>query len=134
MFSYAENSEFVGCVFTQNEVNYNIWTYGSKIIKFTNCTFNCKGKSALLYKENKGSTFAQTATFDHCTFNASAKAEGKAAIEIDSSFGITYDVYIKKCVETGFDLGNVSGNSLWNQKKGNKTNLWVDGVQKLTRE
>lgn len=131
MFSYAENSEFVGCVFTQNEVNYNIWTYGSKNIKFTNCTFNCKGKAALLYSES--ATLAQTATFDNCKFNASAKAEGKAAIEIDSSLGTTYDVYIKKCAETGFDLGKVSGNSLWNQKKGNKTNLWVDGVQKLTR-
>lgn len=132
MFSYAENSEFVGCVFTQDEVNYNIWTYGSKNIKFTNCTFNCQGKAALLYCES--ATLAQTATFDNCKFNASAKAEGKAAIEIDSSLGANYDVYIKKCVETGFDLGKVSGNSLWNQKKGNKTNLWVDGVQKLTRE
>ena len=132
MFSYAENSEFVSCVFTQDEVNYNIWTYGSKNIKFTNCTFNCKGKAALLYSES--ATLAQTATFDNCTFNASAPAKDKAAIEIDSSLGTNYDVYINNCVATGFDLGNVSGNSLWNQKKGNLTNLWVDGVQKLTRE
>ncbi len=132
MFSYAENSEFVSCVFTQDEVNYNIWTYGSKNIKFTNCTFNCKGKAALLYSES--ATLAQTATFDNCTFNASAPATGKAAIEIDSSLGTNYDVYIKKCAATGFDLGSVSGNSLWNQKKGHLTNLWVDGVQKLTRE
>ena len=132
MFSYAENSEFVSCVFTQDEVNYNIWTYGSKNIKFTNCTFNCKGKAALLYSES--ATLAQTATFDNCKFNASAPATGKAAIEIDSSLGTNYDVYIKNCVATGFGLGNVSGNSLWNQKKGNLTNLWVDGVQKLTRE
>lgn len=132
MFSYAENSEFVSCVFTQDEVNYNIWTYGSQNIKFTNCTFNCKGKAALLYSES--ATLAQTATFDNCTFNASAKAAGKAAIEIDSSLGTNYDVYIKNCVATGFDLGSVSGNSLWNQKKGHLTNLWVDGVQKLTRE
>ena len=132
MFSYAENSEFVSCVFTQDEVNYNIWTYGSKNIKFTNCTFNCKGKAALLYSES--ATLAQTATFDNCKFNASAPAKDKAAIEIDSSLGTNYDVYITNCVATGFDLGNVSRNSLWNQKKGNKTNLWVDGVQKLTRE
>lgn len=132
MFSYAENSEFVSCVFTQDEVNYNIWTYGSQNIKFTNCTFNCKGKAALLYSES--ATLAQTATFDNCTFNASAPATGKAAIEIDSSLGTNYDVYIKKCAATGFDLGSVSGNSLWNQKKGHLTNLWVDGVQKLTRE
>ncbi|MDY3289252.1 MAG: hypothetical protein SOX37_00055, partial [Sodaliphilus sp.] len=72
-------------------------------------------------------------TFDNCKFNASAKAEGKAAIEIDSNAS-SYDVYIKNCVATGFGLGSVSGNSLWNQKKGNLTNLWVDGVQKLTRE
>ena len=132
MFSYAENSEFVGCVFTQDEVNYNIWTYGSKNIKFTNCTFNCKGKAALLYSES--ATLAQTATFDNCKFNASAPATGKAAIEIDSSLGTNYDVNINNCVATGFAPGSVSGNSLWNQKLGNKTNLWVDGVQKLTRE
>ena len=132
MFSYAENSEFVGCVFTQDEVNYNIWTYGSKNIKFTNCTFNCKGKAALLYSES--ATLAQTATFDNCKFNASAPAKDKAAIEIDSSLGTNYDVNINNCVATGFGLGDVSGNSLWNQKKGNLTNLWVDGVQKLTRE
>ena len=132
MFSYAENSEFVSCVFTQDAVNYNIWTYGSKKIKFTNCTFNCKGKAALLYSES--ATLAQTATFDNCKFNASAPAKDKAAIEIDSSLGTNYDVYIKNCVATGFGLGDVSGNSLWNQKKGNLTNLWVDGVQKLTRE
>ena len=136
MFSYAANSEFVSCVFTQNAVDYNIWTYGSQNIKFTNCTFNCKGKAALLYNEgSETEQIGQTATFDHCTFNASAPVEGKAAIEIDSSMklGVLYDVYINNCVATGFGLGSVSGNSLWNQKKGNWTNLWVDGVQKLAR-
>lgn len=136
MFSYAANSEFVSCVFTQDAVDYNIWTYGSKIIKFTNCTFNCKGKAALLYNEgSETEQIGQTATFDHCTFNASAPVEGKAAIEIDSSMklGVLYDVYINNCVATGFAPGSVSGNSLWNQKKGNWTNLWVDGVPKLAR-
>ena len=131
MSSYAENSEFVSCVFTQDAVNYNIWTYGSKIIKFTNCTFNCKGKAALLYSES--TDLVQTVTFDNCKFNASAQAAGRAAIEIDSRF-TSYDVNINNCVETGFAPGSLSGNSLWNQKDGNKTNLWVDGVQKLTRE
>ncbi|MDY3748820.1 MAG: right-handed parallel beta-helix repeat-containing protein [Sodaliphilus sp.] len=131
-FSYAEDAQYVGCTFTQDAVDYNIWTYGSKNIKFTNCTFNCKGKAALLYSES--ATLAQTATFDNCKFNASAPAKDKAAIEIDSSLGTNYDVYINNCVATGFAPGSVSGNSLWNQKFGNKTNLWVDGVQKLTRE
>lgn len=131
MFSYAANSEFVSCVFTQDAVDYNIWTYGSKKIKFTNCTFNCKGKAALLYSEAED--LVQTATFDNCKFNASAPAAGKAAIEIDSH-KTSYDVNINNCVATGFAPGSVSGNSLWNQKLGNKTNLWVDGVQKLTRE
>ena len=131
-FSYAEDAQYVGCTFTQDAVDYNIWTYGSKNIKFTNCTFNCKGKAALLYSES--ATLAQTATFDNCKFNASAPATGKAAIEIDSSLGTNYDVNINNCVATGFAPGSVSGNSLWNQKFGNKTNLWVDGDQKLTRE
>ena len=131
-FSYADEAEYVGCTFTQDAVEYNVWTYGSKNIKFTDCTFNCKGKCVLIYSESN--TLEQTATFNHCTFTASEKATGKAAIEIDSSLGPKYDVYINNCTDSGFANGNVSDLTLYNQKKGSNTNLWVDGVQKLTRE
>lgn len=131
-FSYAEDAQYVGCTFTQDAVDYNVWTYGSRKITFTACNFNCKGKCVLLY--NEGANPSQTATFNQCTFTASEKAEGKAAIEIDSQFGTKYDVYINNCTDSGFDNGSESHLTLWNQKKGNKTNLWVDGVQKLTRE
>ena len=132
-FSYAVDAQYVGCTFTQNDgESYNVWTYGSRKITFTACNFNCKGRCVLLY--NEGANPSQTATFNQCTFTASEKAEGKAAIEIDSQFGTKYDVYINNCTDSGFDNGSESHLTLWNQKKGNKTNLWVDGVQKLTRE
>ena len=131
-FSYAEDAQYVGCTFTQDAVDYNVWTYGSKKITFTACNFNCKGKCVLIYSES--ADLEQTATFNQCTFTASQAVEGKAAIEINSSLGPDYDVYINNCTDSGFGIGSVSGLTLYNQKKGNKTNLWVDGVQKLKRE
>ncbi len=81
---------------------------------------------------NEGTITGQTATFQDCTFNASAPATGKAAIEIDSSLptgiGTPYKVVINNCTATGFDNGSVSGNSLWNEKKGTKATVIVDGV------
>ena len=109
---------------------YNIWTYGSSNITFTRCAFRCAGKSVLIY--NEGSRTGQIATFQDCTFNASAPATGKAAIEIDSSLltgvGTSYKVVINNCTATGFANGSVSGNSLWNEKRGTKATVIVDGV------
>ena len=81
---------------------------------------------------NEGTITGQTATFQDCTFNASAPATGKAAIEIDSSLpagvGTPFKVVINNCTATGFANGSVSGNSLWNEKKGTKATVIVDGV------
>lgn len=128
LFSYANNAVFEKCTFNQTSSNaYNIWTYGSKEITFNNCVFNCAGKGALVYKE--GGTDWYKATFNGCKFIASAPVAGKAAIEIDSSLN-PYEVYINNCTSAGFDNGSKSGNSLWNNKKGDSTNLkvFVDGV------
>ena len=130
-FSYAADASYEDCKFEQTaSTSYNIWTYGSSNITFTRCAFNCAGKSVLIY--NEGSITGQTATFQDCTFNASAPATGKAAIEIDSSLpagvGTPFKVVINNCTATGFANGSVSGNSLWNEKKGTKATVIVDGV------
>lgn len=127
-FSHADHVVYEGCTFNQTSPDaYNIWTYGSKNITFNNCVFNCAGKGALVYKE--GGTVWFKATFNDCKFIASAPVAGKAAIEIDSSLN-PYEVYINNCTSEGFANGSKSGNSLWNNKKGNATNLKVvvDGV------
>ena len=127
-FSFADHVVYEGCTFNQTSSGaYNIWTYGSKEITFNNCVFNCAGKGALVYKE--GGTDWFKATFNDCKFIASAPVAGKAAIEIDSSLN-PYEVYINNCTSEGFDNGSKSGNSLWNNKKGDSTNLkvFVDGV------
>ena len=128
-FSFADHVVYEGCTFNQTSSGaYNIWTYGSKEITFNNCVFNCAGKGALVYKE--GGTDWFKATFNDCKFIASAPVAGKAAIEIDSSLN-PYEVYINNCTSEGFDNGSKSGNSLWNNKKGDSANLkvFVDGVQ-----
>lgn len=129
-FSYAADASYEDCKFEQTASDcYNIWTYGSSTITFTRCAFNCAGKSVLIY--NEGAIRAQTATFQDCTFTASASVTGKAAIEIDSSLptgvGTPFKVVINNCTATGFANGSVSGNSLWNEKKGTKATVIVDG-------
>ena len=130
-FLYGADVTFEGCTFEQTSASaYNVWTYGAKAVKFVDCVFNCAGKSVLIYAE--GSSNGQVALFEGCTLNASAPAEGKAAIEIDSSLikGV-YDITINDTTATGFANGNVSGNSLWNNKKGDKATITVDGVKVL---
>lgn len=129
-FSYAADASYEDCIFKQTSSDcYNIWTYGSSNITFTRCAFFCAGKSVLIY--NEGSITGQTATFQDCTFKASASVTGKAAIEIDSSLptgvGTPFKVVINNCTATGFANGSVSGNSLWNEKKGTKATVIVDG-------
>lgn len=122
-FSYATEAVYESCTFKQTSSDaYNIWTYGSKNITFNKCTFESAGKSVLVYKESGSETFK--VTFNECKFFASASVAGKAAIEIDSSLN-PYEVYINNCTSEGFANGSKSGNSLWNNKRGDVTNLKV---------
>ena len=134
-FSYATEAVYENCTFKQTSSDaYNIWTYASNIT-FDNCVFDCQGKAALVYREGNDATkdIYLKVTFNKCVFKASAMVSGRAAIEIDSSLA-PYEVYINNCTSEGFDNGTKSGNSLWNNKKGDDTNLkvFVDGApQKL---
>ena len=115
-FLYGTEVEFINCNFMQDVVDYNVWTYGAGTVLFKDCKFNCKGKSVLIY--NEGALEAQTVEFQNCSFNASVKADGKAAIEIDSRF-TSYTVTIDQATANnviGFADGSDSNNSLWNVK------------------
>lgn len=130
-FSYAEKAVYNKCTFKQTSRDcYNIWTYGSKDITFNSCRFECAGKSVLIYHE--GAVIVQNATFNNCEFIASAPVDGKAAIEVDSSYPGTFVININNCTERGFGTGSQSGNSLWNVKKDKTerhTQVFVDGTQ-----
>ena len=119
---------FENCVFDQESADkYNIWTYGAKTATFKDCKFYSAGKSVLVYKENGSVVY--NASFENCEFYASKAAEGKAAIEIDSSLN-PYAVTIDSCSAVGFDAGSVSGDVLWNLKRGGSDNcsVTIDGV------
>lgn len=130
-FLYADEVEFNKCVFEQGEVDYNVWTYGAGKVLFKDCTFNCAGKSVLIYKER--SNIGQTVEFKNCKFSATAPADGKAAIEIDSSLlydNGKYTVIIDQATAnsvSGFGTGSVSNSSVWNNKKGDKATVIVAG-------
>ena len=136
-FLYAKNVQYINCTFEQDSSSaYNVWTYGAGNVLFKDCTFNCAGKSVLIY--NEGSINGQTVEFKNCKFNASAPVAGKAAIEIDRSLlpdGGIYKVIIDQATAdnvTGFDNGSVSHNSLWNNKKGTKATVIVAGTTVLS--
>lgn len=124
VFLYGASETFNNCTFNQNSADaYNVWTYGAKDVAFNECTFNSVGKSVLVYNEGAGAT---DLTVTDTEFIASASADGKAAIEIDTSLMPegTDIVIDDKTTATGFDAGSVSGNSLWNDKK-DQTDLTV---------
>lgn len=132
-FLYGTDVTFDNCTFNQASANaYNVWTYGASDVTFNGCTFNSAGKSVLVYKE---AAHVHNVTFNDCVFNASAPVDGKAAVEIDSSFpnGGTghYTVNLNNSTANGFAEGSVSGNALWNNKKGTAATVNVDGVQVL---
>ena len=128
-FLYANEVEFNNCLFVQDIVDYNVWTYGASNVLFKDCTFNCRGKSVLIYNEGDN---GQTVKFENCKFNATEQVKGKAAIEIDSTYlnNNIYKVIIDQATANsvrGFGTGNVSKNSVWNNKLGNKATVIVAG-------
>ncbi|MEE0944604.1 MAG: hypothetical protein UIM24_04040 [Clostridia bacterium] len=123
VFLYGTSETFNNCVFNQNSSDaYNVWTYGANEVEFNKCTFNSAGKSVLIYKEGNDATFTTSVNVVDTDFFASAAVDGKAAIEMDSSLiaGIKLTIDADTTA-TGFGIGSVSGNSLWNNKKGNST-------------
>ena len=121
VFLYGQSETFNNCIFNQNSADaYNVWTYGAKEVAFNECTFNSAGKSVLIYSEQ--SDLVNNVTVTESTFNATAAVDGKAAIEMDSSLTSGINLTVDAATTaTGFGSGNVSGNSLWNNKKGNET-------------
>lgn len=136
VFLYATEETFHNCAFTQTAVDYNVWTYGAATVNFDHCTFDCAGKSVLLY--NEGTNTATALTVTECTFTASAEAEGKAAIEIDTSLmtGTSTVAIDSATTAVGFANGSKSGNPLWNDKKVTNNNVvtvagkkvWANGT------
>ena len=120
VFLYGLSETFNTCTFNNIGDNYNVWTYGAKEVVFNGCTFNSDGKSVLVY--NESATHFIDLTVVDSDFNASAPVDGKAAIEIDTSLTAGASISVDAATTaTGFGTGNKSGNSLWNNKKGNDT-------------
>ena len=137
VFLYGTSETFNNCTFNQiSSGAYNVWTYGAKEVAFNECTFNSAGKSVLIYSEQ--ADLVNNVTVTKSTFTASTAVDGKAAIEMDSSLTSGINLTIDGATTaTGFGSGNVSGNSLWNNKKGSNTDannditVVVDGVTVL---
>lgn len=129
-------STFEGCEFNVSGDVYNIWTWGAPEASFTECTFNCDGKSVLVYNQNLN------ITFDTCTFNDKGNISGKAAIETGVDNGNTkYTININNCTVNGFDTttqntvtygGTNLGSNIWGNKNlitADNLDVKIDGVE-----
>ena len=129
LFLYGNEETFDNCKFVNNG-DYHVWTYGAKNVTFNNCQFGDYGKSLLVYTEGG---ITQTVNINNCSFKGTSLDDGKAAVEIDSTFpnGGTglYTININNSTVEGFDRGSVSGTNLWNPKKGTNYVVTVDGVK-----
>jgi hypothetical protein len=128
MCLYGDKVVFNDCTFNLAKDQY-IWTYGATVVEFNNCTFNSQGKALLVYGDSPNDLSTTCTTYiNNCKFYAETAVDGKAAIEIDSRF-INQVVYIDSLTTAeGFDEGSISGNTLWNNKKGNAATVYVNNV------
>ena len=124
-------SEFNYCTFNVTGDVYNIWTWGAGNVSFDNCTFNCDGKSLLVYNSSCD------VTLNNCVFNDSeALAPVKAAIETGVDNGNTYHNIVANNVDVnGFAINTTNcsdvNSTLWANKNGldrEHLNVVVDGV------
>ena len=128
---YGDTVVFENCTFHQPDSDlYNVWTYGANDVTFRNCTFHSAGKSLLIYSEGGATALGeQTVVVEDCKFYASVPVEGKAAIEIDSSLEhANVYVTVNDSVAEGFAKGSMSGETLWNHKKGASAVIRIDGI------
>ncbi len=132
------------CTFNITGDSYSVRT-GGQNAEFTNCVFNCDGKSVLIYSDE--TPVDNNYTFNECTFNDSDGLvdETKAAIEIGADNDNTkYTININKCTVNGFSEtkvktnenelrgGTDSGTNVWGNKNmmtAEKLNVFIDGKE-----
>ena len=130
-FVYEKNAQFIDCTFNVTGNNYNCWLYGTEKVTYTNCTFNCDGKS--IYVDGNGDT-GSDAEFNNCVFNDINKVvTDKAAVETGTTYGKRYTLVFNNAKVNGFNInpnGFVTGTTLWankNSMPASKLKVTVDG-------
>jgi predicted ribosomally synthesized peptide with SipW-like signal peptide len=134
------NATFNNCTFNVKTTDnrYNVWAYSSNyghyVAEFTNCTFNCSGKS--IYVDGNANN-GITVKIKGCTFNDNGDGSvvnDKAAIETGTTYGKTYEIIINESLFNGFTInptGASTNSVIWGNKHSmtsDKLNVIIDGV------
>ena len=124
------NGEFNYCTLDVTGNRYNIWTWGCPTATFDHCTFNCDGKSMLLY-----GTANTNLTISNSVFNDNDGIDPqKTAIEIGNDYNKSYTLTVSNVDVNGFAEnpdGIATGTTLWSNKNSmssDNLNVVVDGV------
>lgn len=138
---YGATESFNDCVLEYKD-HYPIWTWGSRNVTFTDCTFNTGGKAILLYGVADGTTGdslknpTTSLTVSNCIFNDDGTLNtDKAAIETGNDYNATYIINVNNVTVNGFAVnpeGTSTGSVIWGNKKsmdGNHLVVTIDGTQ-----
>ena len=137
-YVYETTAKFTKCKFEVTGNFYNCWLYGTSTTTYTECTFNCSGKS--IYVDGNGETGSDL-TADTCIFNDKGGVEKKAAIETGNTYGQRYSLTINNTTVNGFSTtdaksspveGAELGTNVWGNKNymtKDKLSVTIDGVK-----
>ena len=130
-----ESAEFDNTTFNAPGGDYSIWTYSSKIMTFSGCTFNCAGKAIYVHADYSAGKHDITVNVNNCKFISTSTA--KTALNIDDSNmgGFKYKISIAgDTAATGlatdpftcsrvFGFGGYSG--LWRNQNSGRTDVTI---------
>ena len=137
-YVYETTANFTKCKFIVTGDVYNCWLYGTSTTTYTECTFDCSGKS--IYVDGNGSTGSDL-TAEKCTFNDNGGVENKAAIETGNTYGKRYSLTINETTVNGFSVteaksqaveGANLGTNVWGNKNymtSDKLSVTIDGTK-----
>lgn len=111
LWGYAKDIEIVDSTLHQETVgyDYNIWTYGSNVT-LTNTTVYSLGRSILVYNEGATKDIPAKITINNSKFiNTGNVVSEKAAIEISTEHGGSFEVVINNSTAEGFDIKTATG-------------------------
>ncbi len=136
-YLFANEVAFANCeLYSTSTHEYCLWTYGSRKVSFTDCTFETGGKAILVYNESTSDSFVANISLNNCVFKGDGTiTTQKAAVETGAnnanSVGSNeYNITFKDCTASGFAANN-STSPLWGNKDSmdkDHLNVVIDGV------
>jgi hypothetical protein len=120
-FLFGNEVSFERCNFNSNGAEHSVWTYGAKVVNFTDCDFTYGDRCINCYSDNDVEGGKQVVNFKNCEF-ATANTASEGAVEINSCFfSVGIEVNLTSCTAPAY--GEMAYVSPWDSTNGSKTTI-----------